>query len=175
MDDLRDNIDNITDLLVKLVHSPGWKVAGASFLALLQTLFGDFRPALSAVIILCVTDFILGFGFATVRHEWSSNRLLRGAIKWAIYANLLLVGAQIAKINILGAAFIGQAVAGLIDGYVVLTEAISVLEKVDKWAHLAGVKLIFLNRLIRYLKAARDRGPEELLKGGMDRGTGKQQ
>lgn len=169
MDDLWDNA---SDLLIKLLHSPGWKVAGASLLALLQTLFGDtMRPALSAIVILCVTDFILGFGFATVKHEWASNRLLRGAIKWVIYANLLLVGAQIAKINILGTAFVGQAVAGLIDGYVVLTEAISVLEKVDKWAHLAGVKLIFLNRLIRYLKAARDRGPEELLKGGMDRGT----
>lgn len=169
MNDLRDNI---TDLLVKLVHSPGWKVAGASFLALLQSLFGDtMRPALSAIIILCVTDFLLGFGFATASREISSNRLLRGAIKWAIYANLLLVGAQIAKINILGTAFVGQAVSGLIDGYVVLTEAISVLEKVDKWAHLAGVRLIFLGRLIRYLKATRDRGPEELLKGGVDRGT----
>jgi phage-related holin len=155
---LEELLRHVQEILAKLVHSPGWKVVGAIFLACVQALFGDYRPALLSIFILYVTDWVLGLSYAINQHEVESNRLLRGAIKAVIYGNLLIVGAQ------LGKTLLGTWLLGVIDSYILLTESVSVLEKLDKWARRYGVELPFLGRLIKYLRQQRDRTPDEFAK-----------
>jgi hypothetical protein len=155
---LDDLINSIQEITLKLLHSPAWKVLCALALACLQALFGSYRPTILGIVILYLADWSLGLGFAIRQREVASNRLLRGAVKAVIYGNLLIVGAQVGRAGMLGVTLLG-----LIDSYILLTEGVSVLEKLDKWAHYYRIELPFLHRLIKYLRQQRDRSPEELV------------
>jgi phage-related holin len=150
---------HIQELILKLFHSPWWKVAGALLLSLTQALFGNYRPAILGIAILYALDWALGLGFAINQHEVESKRLLRGAVKAIIYGNLLIIGAQVGK------TILGGWLLGVIDSYIILTESVSILENLDKWAHLYGMDLPFLDRMVLYLRQQRDRMPNDLAKG----------
>jgi phage-related holin len=146
---------HVQELFAKLLHSPGWKVAGAFCLAL----FGAYRPAVLGIFILFIADWCLGLLYAFLTRSLSSDRSLRGVIKLLIYSGILLAGAQLSKATVAGLP-LGTALASLIDGLVLLTEGVSVFEKLEQLANFFKVDIPWLRGMIRYLKQARDREVE---------------
>lgn len=146
-------VDEIRDSLVwvaqRIVELPLWKAILGVIVATMHFLVGDVTPALRAILVLVALDWVTGFCYALIRREVSSRRLFRGAVKLAIYANLLILGHQCASSGIPVA---GMGVAGLIEGYLLLTEAVSVAENLDRIALHYDITLPFLQHLLKYLK-----------------------
>ena len=146
MDEVRDSL---VWVLQKLTELPLWKAIAGGVVAAVHFLVGDVTPALRAILVLVALDWITGFSYALMRREVSSRRLFRGAVKLAIYLNLLILGHQCASSGIPVA---GMGVAGLIEGYLLLTEAVSVAENLDRIALHYDITLPFLQHLLKYLK-----------------------
>lgn len=146
--------DQIVWVFRRLGECSLWKLLAGAILTAAQFLCGDMRPALSAILVLAGMDFLTGFAYAVMKREVSSSRLLRGGLKLAIYGNLLVLGHQFAVSELVG---IGVAVSGLIDGYLMLTEAVSVVENLDRIACHNGIDLPFLRVLLRHLRQHTDK------------------
>lgn len=146
MDEVRDSLVGV---LQRLVELPLWKALAGALVATVHFLVGDVTPALRAILVLVALDWVTGFCYALIRREVSSRRLFRGAVKLVIYLNLLILGRQCATSGIPG---VGIGVAGLVEGYLLLTEAVSVAENLDRIAVHYDITLPFLKHLLKYLK-----------------------
>lgn len=146
MDEVRDSLVRV---LQRLIELPLWKAIAGTLVAALHFLVGDVTPALRAILVLVALDWISGFSNALVRREVSSKRLFRGAVKLAIYLSLIILGHQFAVSGIPG---VGVTVAGLVEGYLLLTEAVSVAENLDLIAAHYDIALPLLQHLLKYLK-----------------------
>lgn len=146
MDEIRDNL---VWVLQRLAEWPVWKAIAGAVIATLHFLIGDVTPALRAILVLVALDWLTGFSYALIRREVSSHRLFRGSVKLAIYLILIILGHQCAMSGIPVA---GMGVAGLIEGYLLLTEAVSVAENLDRIALHYDITLPFLQHLLKYLK-----------------------
>jgi phage-related holin len=154
MDELSQHVQ---ELFAKLLHSPGWKVAGAFCLAL----FGAYRPAILGIVIAFCADWGLGLIYAVLTKSVSSEKSLRGVIKALIYSGIILAGAQLSKATI---PWLGIGAASLLDSLVLLTEVVSVMEKLEQLAVFFKVDIPWLHGLVRYLQQARDRNVEETIR-----------
>lgn len=139
---------DVRDLVFKLFESPLAKAAGAIAIGLAQHLFGPhLLPVHTAIIILIACDWIFGFTYAIWRREVSSPKSMRGVLKLTLYGGVFIVSAQLAKIDI-----VGPLLGGSLAGVVVVTEAVSVLENIDRLARWKRIDLPFLQPMIRFLK-----------------------
>jgi len=121
------------------------KAVGAMLAALL---FGErCMPIYGAIVVLFVADWLLGFTIAAILRKISSTASMRGIIKGLVYAIIILTAAQLQKIELVG-PWISSALLAL----VALTEAVSVLEKVDKLSMMYQLNLPFLRVVIKYLR-----------------------
>lgn len=133
------------DFFEKLIDNPAIKIPAGFILWVLRFLFGPvFRAAYGAVAILFIVDFVTGYGYAWMDPEISpsSRKMFHGLIKLLIYAGLLFVGYQVSVVQF-GALF-----QSTIEMMIVLTEAKSVLENLQKIAKLKGVDIPFLEALV---------------------------
>lgn len=144
--------DYIREFFIKLLDFPAVKAITGVFLVILKLLFGGYRPTLGAILVLFVLDFILGFGLAMRNHDVESRRLLRGVTKLLVYGGLICVGYQLSHI-----AIAGLMVSGFLDAMILISEGISVLEKIDKWCDATGREIAFLDPLIAALKQRKER------------------
>lgn len=144
-----DVVEYMKHTFTRLTELPEWKTLLGVFLAVGNFLFGDMRPALLAILVLFCMDFLTGFAYAIMRKNIESKSLVRGAIKLTIYGNLLIVANMFSQAELIG---IGIVIASVIDSYIMITEAVSVVENLDKIACLWGVELPWLRTLIKYLR-----------------------
>jgi phage-related holin len=149
-------LDYIKDAAVKLWQCPALKTLFAGVIFVVRLLWGNYRPAMGAIFILFVLDFILGFGLAAKKHGIESPKLLRGGAKLLIYGVLLSVSYQLSLVPL-----IGSIISSAVDGYIMVTEGISVMEKIDKWCEALGMEKTLLDPIIKFLKQKRDRIVEE--------------
>lgn len=144
-----EELDVIKHFFQRLGEHPTMKVIAGFFLWLTGALFGqEFRAAYGAVAILFVLDFITGYSYAWMSPEIkpSSRRMFHGAMKLLIYILLLMVGYQVSSVTF------GALIQSVIESFVVLTEAKSVLENIKKIADLKGVELPFLDSLVKIVE-----------------------
>jgi hypothetical protein len=103
-------------------------------------------------------DTALGFGYAIYKHEVESERMRRGLLKVLLYWLVLLVINLLAKSQAQWAG-LGQTLQIFIFGYLLSTEAVSVLEKVSLISMAAGIDLPVIGAVLERLKAAKRATP----------------
>lgn len=144
--------DYIRDIIAKVWQYPAVKFCVGAVLGLSKLLFGVYRPAYGAVLVLFGLDFLLGFGWALRYEGADSHKGLRGISKLLVYGVLLIVGRQLSIIPV-----IGPVISGMIDGLIMLTEGISVLEKIDKWGTSCGREIALVKPILALLQQRRKR------------------
>lgn len=142
------------DFFEKLIDNPVIKIPAGFFLYTFRFLFGPVRAAYGAVAILFIADFITGYAHAWMNPEISpsSQKMFHGLIKLLIYAGLLFVGYQVSVVQF------GALLQSTIEMMIVLTEAKSVLENLQKIAKLKGVDIPFLDALVTLVQGKIDKG-----------------
>ncbi|MHB2016973.1 MAG: phage holin family protein [Candidatus Xenobia bacterium] len=116
--------------------------------AVLMLTLGDLsRPIYAGVLVLWCLDFILGFTLAALSHQVSSRRLFYGLIKLLIYLAVLSVSWQIHQV----VPTLGLLASGMLDSYVALTEASSVLRNAADLGDRCGFSLPGINHVSRFL------------------------
>jgi len=155
-----DILRDVRDLIDNLLGSPGVKTLGAFLIGALNWLYGDLEPVHAALGVLIVADWITGLSYSILTRQISSSKGLRGVIKLGIYAGVLLVAAQVDRVQIIGPVLSGWLLSAM-----VITESISVLENLDRIARHTGIDMPLLRPLIELLSERRIRheigGPTE--------------
>lgn len=142
---------DVRELIDKMMSSPGAKSTGAFTLAVLHWLYGDLNPIHLAMAALILADWATGLTYALMLPGFNSGKALRGVIKLGMYAVLFVVSAQVDRVQVIGPLLSGGLLSTMI-----FTEAVSVLENLDKIARHAGVDMPILRPLIERLSQNRD-------------------
>ena len=100
-------------------------IIGMVAISLSWTFNGEYQ-ALIAIFSLVILDFMVGTHGAIVRGEWSSRRSLAGVGKFGRYLSYMFVARMVDKVVPLPFA------SPLMDTYIVVTEAGSILESFQK-------------------------------------------
>jgi hypothetical protein len=155
-------IDNMWDVVVKLVHGPAWKWTVSAAVGLFAVLFGTkVHPILTAAFVCYCFDWFLGVGYGLITRSLSSSKSLRGVIKFLVYGGVILVAEQLTRIRLIGIDG-GLMIEGVIHTLILVTEAQSNVENLGKICDHFGVDIPWLKLLGHFLEEQRDRELKKL-------------
>ncbi len=143
---MSDILRDVREIIENLLSSPVAKTIGAFLITMFQWLYGDVGPAHASMGALIVADWITGLSYSVMTRQLNSTKGLRGVIKLGIYSGILLVSAQVDRVQV-----IGRLLSGWLLSTIIITESISVLENLDRIALHTGVEMPLLRPLIQLL------------------------
>lgn len=129
---------------------PQWKWFGAWLVATLEAFSGPLDRGLLQVLFgLFLLDTLLGLTHALLRREFHCRRLSYALVKGAVYFTLLSAAWFFRRSDALGVLPIGMILATGLEGFLIFTEGLSVLQNADKILVMLGVDTSRLRRLAR--------------------------
>ena len=123
------------DIISKVLDLNIVKGVGAVILSLYGTIFSDHK-VLIAVYLLIVMDTILGFMAACKNKDLSSSAFFRVLIKSIVYFMMILTGRLVDQVVPIAFA------SSIIESFLVMTEALSILENSSKLGVPIPIKLV---------------------------------
>jgi len=124
-----------------------FKAGGGVGIAIVTLLFGDITPALYAVAILILIDFISGTWRSAAQKELNSQKAIDGLAKAFLYAMVMAAAHQISHC---GEIFL--LISGGLVGLVAVTELISFLENFFVLSKIYNFNASWLNPIFDQLK-----------------------
>lgn len=101
-------------------------------------------------------DTVLGAGIAIAKRSFSALKFRSVVLKLLIYWLTLLVVTELSRANLLWEQIFGTALMIWTLGYLLASEAISVIEKLGVIAVMANIDIPVLTLIIKRLESARD-------------------
>lgn len=134
------------------VAQPHLKWLGAWLVATLEAFAGPLdRGLLQLLFGLLLLDTLLGLLHALMRREFECRRLSYSLVKAAVYFTLLSAAWLFRRSDALGLIPVGVILATGLEGFLIITEGLSVLRNADKILVMLGVDTSRLRRLARLL------------------------
>lgn len=133
------NISVIKEIFYSIVNDSSVKIIVAYFMCCYAYLFGN-GDVLIPVFVLVILDLITGLLKATKLKDLNSPGARRGAMKFAVYLIL------IAMANVIDREFPGQYASTIMKSFLMVTEAISIMENIGAMGWPVPTKLL------KYLK-----------------------
>lgn len=150
--------------LALTVSHPGLKWFGAWFVATLEVCIGPLDRGLLQVLFgLFLLDTTLGILLALLEGQFRCKRLSYAAVKGAVYFVLLSAAWLFRRSGDLQLLPAGVALATGLEGFLLLTEGLSVLRNANKTLQTVGVDTARLRKLFHLLEEepeAPERDPE---------------
>ena len=145
----------------RLWETPWIKALGVVCAWFYHFMFGEYRPAFEAVLVLWMLDWISGTvaAWLSPKDHVRSRRWWHSLVKLSIYLGLLCVGHQLTRVSIL---FVGTFLQGLLEGSIIATEALSVLENADRLGRIYGVEIPAVSPLIKFIRGRQSKSLAEL-------------
>ena len=134
------NLQQCKDIIVQVGNDGFLKLLVAYFMCFYAYAFGD-GTVLIPVFLLVIFDGILGVIKAIKNKEVSSRGFIRGALKFLVY--LILMGMS----GILDREFPGQYATTTMKSFLMITEAISIMENVAALGWPVPLKLLEFLRM----------------------------
>lgn len=126
--------------VISSIFSNWWvKILTTSMVSMYDWLFRPRQELVTVVFLLVAFDTITGAAKAFKQHNVSSSGFFRCALKILVYSILLATGAALDKVTPLSEIVSGLT---LISTFLVLTEAVSVLENVAALGFAVPLKLV---------------------------------
>lgn len=132
---------------------PHWKWFGAWLAAVLETCVGPLDGGLVQVLFgLFLLDTLLGLIHALVSGTFRYWKLSYACVKAAVYFSLLSAAWLFRRSDDLGLLPVGVILATGLEGFLIFTEGMSVLENGEKLLRHMGVDTSRLRKLTRFLE-----------------------
>lgn len=137
-------LDFMEDLKRLLTDNIELKSLFGSFAIVAGWTFNGEYQALIAIFSLVTIDFLTGTHHAVKTNTWTSRRCREGIVKYFRYLTFMFVARMVDKVVPLPFA------APLMDSFIVINEAGSILENFDKLGH--NVPLFLIEKFKSYFK-----------------------
>jgi phage-related holin len=154
-----DFIEVFRHFFERLAEYPAIKLVAGFFIWLFSAMYGKFNPVYSAIIAFIIADWLSAIWFAWVdpNSKIESSRMKEGAVKLLIYAVALSAGHFCSFVAVVA------PLEAYIQGYILVTELISLCENAKKLADHYRIQIPVLDTVIGFLH-----GKQKALNGGVD-------
>ncbi len=143
------NVETHKSIVAKILAMNWLKGAGTVFLSVYATIFHDHKVLVAVYTLICI-DTILGVASACKHGQVSSSAFFRVLIKSVLYFLMIMTGRLVD--SVVPVAF----ASSIVESFLAMTEALSILENVAKLGMPIPMKLI------RILKQVGDQKSETL-------------
>ncbi len=149
---MNNDVEVFAHFFKRLGEFPVWKTITGVFIWAVSALYGEFRPAYTAIIVFVIVDWIGALWFAWVdpHTKIESRRMREGVVKLLVYAVALSMGHFCSMISAL------SALEAYIQGIIATTELISIFEKAKKLTDHYGVRIGLIDLVMRFLHGRRE-------------------
>ncbi len=129
-------LDNIKSIFMNIAAHADWKIAIGAGAWMFDWIFGVRQQAVLVVGLLLILDTATGFAYAFKQNNVSSKGFFRFAVKLCVYFTLIVTGRLVDKV------LPYQFAAPVMESFLAITEAISIMENLSRCGFAVPVSLI---------------------------------